>query len=157
VFHDPYVPQGRDKSLGVRRAETLAELLGQAHVVSLHCPLTDETRHLINRRTLALLPRGSFVVNTARGGVMDAMAVLDAITSGHLAGAGIDVLESEPPADDHPLLRAWRDPAHPAHDRLILNPHAAFYSEEGAIDMRVKAAQNCRRALLGEPLWNVVN
>ncbi|HRI13283.1 MAG TPA: C-terminal binding protein [Verrucomicrobiota bacterium] len=157
VFYDPFVPQGRDKSLAVRRAETLSELLKQSHVVSLHCPLTPETKHLINRDTLALLPRGSFVVNTARGGVVDVLAVLEGVTSGQLAGAGLDVLETEPPADDHPLMVAWRDPQNPIHDRVIVNPHAAFYSEEGAIDMRVKAAQNCRRVLLGEAPWNVVN
>lgn len=103
------------------------------------------------------MPRGSYLVNTSRGGVVDVMAVLAAIESGHLAGAGIDVLETEPPAGDHPLIRAWRDPNHPAHDRLILNPHAAFYSEEGLTDMRVKGSQNCRRVLLGQTPFNVVN
>ena len=80
-----------------------------------------------------------------------------AIRSGRLAGAAIDVLPHEPPPDDHPLLQAWRDPADPCHDRVILNPHSAFYAEEGLLDMRVKGAQACRRALLGEPLRNVVN
>ena len=88
---------------------------------------------------------------------MDVLAVLDGITSGHLGGSGIDVLETEPPSPDHPLLQAWRDPAHPAHDRLILNPHSAFYSEEGLMDMRIKGSENCRRALLGQPVWNLVN
>jgi D-3-phosphoglycerate dehydrogenase/C-terminal binding protein len=74
-----------------------------------------------------------------------------------LAGAGIDVLENEPPSDESPILKAWRDTNHPAHERLILNPHSAFYSEEGATDMRVKAAQNCRRVLLGKPPVNIVN
>ena len=67
--------------------------------------------------------------------------MLDAITSGHLAGAGIDVLETEPPPPDHPLIQAWRDPSHPAHDRIILNPHSAFYSEEGLMDMRIKGSE----------------
>jgi D-3-phosphoglycerate dehydrogenase/C-terminal binding protein len=88
---------------------------------------------------------------------VDVTAIPDAIKSGKLAGAAIDVLEQEPPPDDHPLLVAWRDPNHPAHDRLIVNPHAAFYAEEGLKDMRVKGSQACRRALLGEPLRNVVN
>jgi D-3-phosphoglycerate dehydrogenase/C-terminal binding protein len=79
------------------------------------------------------------------------------VASGQLAGAGIDVLESEPPPPDHPLLLAWRDPSHPAHCRVIVNPHSAFYSEEGLMDMRVKGATACRRALLGEPIENVVN
>jgi D-3-phosphoglycerate dehydrogenase/C-terminal binding protein len=157
VFHDPYVPDGRDPALGIRRAETLAELLAQSFVVSLHCPLTPETRHLINRQTLGQMAAGSYLVNTARGGVVDALAVLDALTVGHLAGAALDVLEQEPPPEDDPLLVAWRDPSHPAHDRLILTPHAAFYSEEGLWDMRLKGSANCRQVLLGQPPRNVVN
>ena len=156
VYYDPYVPQGRDKSLGVRAAETLDELLAQAHVVSAHCPLTPETKHILNRDTIAKLRPGSFLVNTSRGGVVDVLAVVDAVTSGHLRGAAIDVLETEPPPDDHPLIKAWRDPDHPAHDRIIINPHAAFYSEEGLVDMRVKGSQNCRRVLLGQKPYNVV-
>jgi C-terminal binding protein len=157
VFYDPHLPQGRDKALGIRCADTLEELLGQAHVLSMHCPLTPETHHLIDRHTIAHLPPGALLINTARGGVVDALAVLHAIEHGHLAGAGMDVLEMEPPAADDPLIRAWRDPAHPAHDRLILNPHAAFYSEEGLTEMRVKSSNNARRVLLGEKPWNVVN
>jgi D-3-phosphoglycerate dehydrogenase/C-terminal binding protein len=83
--------------------------------------------------------------------------VVEAIASGHLAGAGIDVYEHEPPGPDDPLLVAWRDPHHPAHHRLILNPHAAFYSEAGLLDMRLKGAEACRRAILGLPLRNIVN
>ena len=157
VYHDPYAPPGRDKALGVRAVETLGELLEQAHVVSLHCPNTPETKHLINRQTLAWMKPGGFLVNTARGAVVDVNAVLDAVTSNHLRGAAIDVLETEPPPEDHPLIQAWRDPAHPAHDRIIINPHAAFYSEEGLLDMRLKGSQNCRRVLLGQKPGNVVN
>jgi D-3-phosphoglycerate dehydrogenase/C-terminal binding protein len=157
VFYDPYVPDGRDKSLGVRRAETLEELLAEAHVVSPHCPLTDETYHMLRAETIALMRRGSFLVNTARGGVVDLRAIPEAIASGQLAGAGIDVLDEEPPPESHPLLVAWRDPAHPAYHRVIVNPHAAFYSEEGMEDMRIKGSQSCRRALVGQPLRNVVN
>lgn len=157
VFYDPYAPDGRDKALGIERCETLGELLEQSHIVSLHCPLTEETRHIINARTLTAMRPGTYLVNTARGGTVDAMAVLDAVTSGHLAGAALDVLETEPPLDDSPLMLAWRDSSHPAHDRLIINPHAAFYSEEGLDDMRIKGSQNCLRVLRGQPPRNVVN
>lgn len=157
VFYDPLVPDGRDKSLGVRRAETLDELLAQSFVVSPHCPLTPETQHIVNARALSNMPAGSYLVNTSRGGVVDVLAVLDALSSGHLAGAAIDVLETEPPQDGHPFIRAWQDPQHPAHDRLILNPHAAFYTEEGLRDMRIKGSENCRRVLLGQAPRNVVN
>jgi len=121
LFHDPYVPDGRDRALGIRRVETLAELLGQSYVVSLHCPLTAETRHLINPQTLAQMAAGSYLVNTARGGVVDPLAVLDAVTGGHLPG---------------PLSTCWKRnhrrgssvggwlarSEHPAHDRIILIP-----------------------------------
>ena len=77
--------------------------------------------------------------------------------SGQLAGAGIDVLDQEPPPADHPLIVAWRDPNHAAHHRLIVNPHLAFYSEEGLMDMRTKGSGAVRKALHGQPIPNVVN
>jgi D-3-phosphoglycerate dehydrogenase/C-terminal binding protein len=157
AFCDPYKPDGYDKALGVRRVEHFAELLAQAHVLSLHCPLTAETRHLVDAAALERMPPGSYLVNTARGAVVDTAAIPPAIASGRLAGAALDVLEHEPPAPDDPLLKAWRDPDHPAHHRVLLNPHAAFYSEEGLLDMRVKGAEACRRALEGLPVRNVVN
>jgi transcription antitermination factor NusB len=157
AFYDPYKPDGYDKALGIRRVEKLDDLLRQAFVLSVHCPLTDETRTIVDERALSLLPDGAYLVNTARGATVDTTAIPAAIRSGKLRGAALDVLPQEPPPDDHPLLRAWRDPSDPCHDRVILNPHIAFYAEEGLLDMRVKGAQACRRALLGEPLRNVVN
>jgi D-3-phosphoglycerate dehydrogenase/C-terminal binding protein len=157
AFYDPYRQDGFDKALGIRRVESIEALFRQAFVLSLHCPLTDETRSLINAKTLELLPRGAFLVNTARGGVVDTAAIAPALASGQLAGAGIDVLPQEPPAATDPLIVAWRDRNHPAFERLIINPHAAFYSEEGLMDMRVKGTDACRRAVLGQPLRNVVN
>lgn len=157
VFYDPYIPDGYDKALGVRRCETLEELLGESHVVSLHTPLTDQTRKMINATTIAKMQRGAYLVNTARGAIVDTRAIPAAIASGQLAGAALDVLEVEPPPADHPLIAAWRDPSHPAHHRVIINPHSAFYCEEGLTEMRIKGAQACRRALLGQRLRNVVN
>ena len=157
VFYDPYKPDGYDKALGLRRACTLSELLEQSFVLSLHCPLTSETRHMIDAAAIAKLPRGAYLINTARGAVVETAAVAPALASGRLAGAALDVLECEPPRPDDPLLAAWRDPTHPAHHRLILTPHSAFYSEESLRELRCKAAEACRRALLGLPLHNVVN
>ena len=157
VYYDPYAPDGRDKSLGVRRVESLDDLLSQSYCVTLHCPLTDETRHLIRAETLEKMPTGSYLVNTSRGAVVDTSAIPAAIASGKLAGAALDVLPFEPPAENDPLVVAWRNPEHPAHQRVILNPHTAFYSEEGLLDMRIKGAEACRRALVGLPLRNVVN
>jgi len=156
-FYDPYKADGYDKALGITRYESVEELFKTSSVLSTHCPLTDETTHLVNAESLHWLPEGAFLVNTARGGVVDTAALPDALARGQLAGAAIDVLVGEPPADDNPLLVAWRDPAHPAYERLIMNPHAAFYSVEGLLDMRTKGTEACRRALLGLPLRNIVN
>jgi len=156
-FYDPYKADGYDKALGITRYESVEELFKTSSVVSTHCPLTDETTHLVNAESLHWLPEGAFLVNTARGGVVDTAALPDALARGQLAGAAIDVLVGEPPADDNPLLVAWRDPGHPAYERLIINPHAAFYSVEGLLDMRTKGTEACRRALLGLPLRNIVN
>jgi D-3-phosphoglycerate dehydrogenase/C-terminal binding protein len=157
AFFDPYVKDGLDKALGIRRENQLDHLLATSHIVSLHCPLTDETRNLIGPREIASMPKGSFLVNTSRGGVVDTVAAIDALADGRLAGAGIDVLEQEPPNSDSPVLAAWRNPAHPAYDRLLLNPHTAFYCDEGCQEFRTKGAREALRALRGEPLRNVVN
>jgi D-3-phosphoglycerate dehydrogenase/C-terminal binding protein len=103
------------------------------------------------------MPRGTYLVNTARGAIVENDAIPDAIESGQLAGAAIDVLEKEPPPHGDRLTTAWRDPNHPAHHRVLINAHSAFYCEQGLIEMRVKAAEACRRALLDQALRNVVN
>jgi len=157
LFYDPYVKDGMDKALGVTRCETLEEMLPRVNVVSVHCPRTAETQHILNAQTIAMLPKGAYLVNTARGGCVDVYAVQAAIESEHLRGAGIDVLEVEPPAENDPLITAWRTPGTLAHDRIIINPHSAFYSEEGLDDMRIKGSENCRRVLQGKPPRNVVN
>jgi len=157
VFYDPYKPDGYCKSLGVRRVRTLDELLAQSFVLSLHCPLTDETRHMIDAAALARMSDASYLVNTSRGAVVDTAAIPAVIASGKLAGAAIDVLAHEPPPDDDPLIHAWRDPRHPAHHRLIVNPHSAFYCEEGLMEMRVKGTAAVRAALTGGEVRNVVN
>jgi len=157
LFYDPYVKDGMDKALGVTRCETLEEMLPRVNVVSVHCPRTAETQHILNAQTIAMLPKGAYLVNTARGGCVDVYAVQAAIESEHLRGAGIDVLEVEPPTENDPLITAWRTPGTLAHDRIIINPHSAFYSEEGLDDMRIKGSENCRRVLQGKPPRNVVN
>jgi len=143
IFHDPYKRVVTTKPWHPP-LESMDELLAQSQVLSLHCPLTEETFHLINRQTIAKMPRGAYLINTARGAVVDTTALPDAIASGHLAAAGIDVLDHEPPPADHPLLVAWRDPRHPAHHRVIITPHSAFFARS-LMDMRTKGSDACRR------------
>jgi phosphoglycerate dehydrogenase-like enzyme len=147
LAYDPYKPPGFEKALGVERCDRLEELLPRAEFLSLHCPLTRETHHLLNDQTLALLPPGAYVVNTARGPCVDPAALLRALDGGRVAAAALDVFEREP-LDDERLRR---------HPRVVLTPHAAFYSVEGFAEMRRKGAQEARRLLLGEPVRNPVN
>jgi D-3-phosphoglycerate dehydrogenase/C-terminal binding protein len=157
AFYDPYSPDGYDKSLGIRRVERFEQLLEQSYVLSPHCPLTAETYHMIAAPQIDRMPRGSYLLNTSRGAVVDTDAIPDAIVSGRLAGAAIDVFAQEPPGDDDPLIAAWRDPQHPAHHRVLVNPHIAFYCEQGIDHMRVGGAKLVRRALLGMPVRTIIN
>lgn len=157
VFYDPFKPDGLEKALGIRRADSIDELLSKAFVLTLHCPLTESTERLVNAESLSQMPWGSYLINTARGGIVNSRDVVSAIESGRLAGAAIDVLPHEPPDALEPLVRAWRDPNHVAYHRVVINPHAAFYSDESLNEMRSKGAETCRRALLAEPLNNIVN
>lgn len=157
ICYDPFLRSGFDKAAGVERVDRLEALLARSYVVSLHCGLTPQTRHLIDRKAIDRMRRGALLVNTARGALVDTAALPDAIASGQLGGAGLDVLETDIPDDQHPLIRAWRDPNHPAHHRVVINPHIAFYSEQSRREMRQKAARACRAALRGEPVPNLVN
>ena len=156
-FYDPFVCEGMDKALGIQKVDSLPELAKSAYVLSLHCPLTPVTHSIIDAELIRMMPPGGYIINTARGGLLQPDVVLQAIEDNHLAGAGIDVLPDEPPSPNNPLVNAWRDPNHPAYDRVIINPHAAFYCEEGLQDMRIKGSQNCLRVLQGMPAVNVVN
>jgi phosphoglycerate dehydrogenase-like enzyme len=146
VFFDPLVPQGLDKALGIRRVFRLEELLEQSHFVSIHCYLDHTTRHLIDARSLERMRPGAYLINTARGPIVDQEALIAALDTDRFAGAGFDVVEREPLDDDR--LRS--------HPKVILTPHAAFYSVEGFIELRTKTAEEVRRILLGEPPRNRV-
>jgi D-3-phosphoglycerate dehydrogenase len=144
---DPYVGDGDFFPDNVVRVGE-ERLFREADVVSLHVPLNDETRGMVGSRMLALMKEGSFLVNTARGSVVNLDQLLQALDSRHLAGAGLDVLPKEPPEADHPVLR---------HPRVLLSPHAAFYSVEGEKELRLKAAQNVIDwARTGRPTYVVV-
>jgi phosphoglycerate dehydrogenase-like enzyme len=154
--YDPYKPSGHEKAVGYERTETLDELLREADIVTLHCPLTAETRGMVDARAMGLMKPGSSLVNCARGGVLSGLSdVEEALRSGRLGAAAFDVLPSEPPAE-HPLLDAWRRDEAWLRGRLIINPHAAWYSEQGWYDMRYKAARTARMYLLEGRLRNCI-
>lgn len=143
AVHDPWAEDLGD----TERVEALDDLLGRADVLSLHMPLTEETRGLVGARELSLLPEGAVVLNTARGGLVDEQALADALRSGRLRGAGLDVLAEEPPAPGHPLL---------GMPNVVLTPHAAFYSEEAVLELRRRSVETALALLAGERPEGVV-
>jgi C-terminal binding protein len=155
IAYDPYLRPGTEKVLGVEMVD-YETLLRQSDVVSLHTPLTDETRHIVDARALAMMKPTALLINTARGAVVDIDALADALKAGKIAGAGIDVLPTEPPNEEMALIKLWQ-----AKDgqfvNLIITPHVAFFSNAGLIEMRLKAAQEIGRGLRGERLRNCVN
>jgi D-3-phosphoglycerate dehydrogenase / 2-oxoglutarate reductase len=143
---DPYIPAEAFAAAGAE-AVGLEELLARSDAVTLHVPLTSKTRHMIGRRELALMKPSAVLVNTARGAVVDQLALAEALEAGTIEGAACDVFEREPAQLDHPLFQC---------DNFIASPHTAGISIESQIDNRTKQAQEVVRVLSGQPPRNPV-
>ncbi|MBL8576529.1 MAG: C-terminal binding protein [Mesorhizobium sp.] len=156
--YDPLVSRGTEISVGVERKESLEELLAISDVVSIHCPLTTDTRRMINAMTLRAMRRDAVLINTARGGIVDIDALVDALRQGVIAGAGIDVLPVEPPPPDDALAKAYRARADKiVGDRLLVTPHAAWSSPESVADARRLSVETAMLYLREGKLRNLVN
>jgi phosphoglycerate dehydrogenase-like enzyme len=135
-FYDPYLPVGQDLAAGYRRFDSFEALLGWADVVSVHTPLTHETRGLFDAAAFAAMKPGAILVNTARGPIVDIDALHEALRSGRLGGAGLDVLPQEPPDPGHPLIAAFSADEDWLRGRFYLTPHAAFACPQSLHDLR---------------------
>jgi D-3-phosphoglycerate dehydrogenase / 2-oxoglutarate reductase len=147
LVYDPYLKPELIAQQGAEAA-SLDRLLAEADAISVHVPLSPETRNLIGQRELARMKPTAFLINTSRGGIIDEQALALALKEDRLGGAALDVLSVEPPPPDHPLRQA---------PNMILTPHLAFYSQESVIELQTKAAQEVARALKGEPPRSPVN
>ncbi|MGI9419830.1 MAG: NAD(P)-dependent oxidoreductase, partial [Geminicoccaceae bacterium] len=145
--YDPYVSA---EEMAARKAEpaTLDQLLRQAEILTIHCPLTAETEGMIGVDEIARLPEGALLISTARGGIVDETALADALSSGKIAGAGLDVWDREPPPADHPLL---------AFDTVIASPHTAGVTVDSRATMARYAATQLIDLLDGRPPARPVN
>jgi lactate dehydrogenase-like 2-hydroxyacid dehydrogenase len=156
-FYDPYILPGRDIALGFQRDMDLATLLAASDVVTIHAPLTDETRKMINAATIAQMKPGVFLINAARGPIVDTAAVLDGLKAGRIGGVGLDVLPKEPLDLADPFVAAWQANESWIRGRVLLSPHAAFYSEASFVDQRQKSVATALRYLRDGTLLNCVN
>ncbi|HEX5963578.1 MAG TPA: D-glycerate dehydrogenase, partial [Gemmatimonadales bacterium] len=143
IFHDPYPPSAAEAAaLGAEPRASLDQVLQESDFVSLHCPAMPETRHLMNRERLRLMRPSAFLINTARGDVVDEAALVEALTSGTIAGAGLDVFEKEPQVS----------PALLAMENVVLLPHLGSATQETRVAMGMRALENLRLFFSGAPL-----
>lgn len=147
IAYDPYVEDAVFAEVGARRVD-FATLLRESDFLTLHVPLTVETRQIIDAATLAQMKATAYLVNTARGEVIDIPALVEAVREGRIAGAAIDVLPTEPAPPDDPIF---------GDERIIVTPHIAWASSEAARDVRVRAAEDVARVLRGEAPWYACN
>ncbi len=147
LIHDPVVPAAVIRHTGAEPVG-LDELLGQADVITLHCPSTPQTRWMIRRETLARMKRGAILINVGRGDLVESAALVEALQEGRLAAAGLDVFDPEPIPLDSPIRIL---------DNVVVSSHVASCSEKAAYRLRLTAAEIVVRSLRGEPLPNVVN
>jgi D-3-phosphoglycerate dehydrogenase / 2-oxoglutarate reductase len=145
--YDPYLAAERAAALGVELTG-LEELLRQSDYICLHCPLTDETRHLIGEDQLALMKPTAYLINVSRGPVVDQAALVQALQARKIQGAALDVLEQEPPQPDDPLL---------ALDNVIFSPHLASWTSEAIVQLRRDTARNVVTVLQGGQPRSIVN
>jgi D-3-phosphoglycerate dehydrogenase len=148
VGYDPYIAEERFRALRVRRAPTLDALLEEADIVTVHTPLSEETKGLMGRRELALLRRGAIVANLARGGIVDDAALMGALESGHVRGAVLDVYQVEPLPADHPIRKA---------PNVVLTPHIGASTAEAQRNVAVDVCRAVRDALLQGELSRSIN
>jgi D-3-phosphoglycerate dehydrogenase len=147
IGHDPLQAPGTVTEDGID-VVSFDELLRSADVISLHVPLNEQTRHLINEDTLFRMKPGAVLINTCRGGVVDTAAVAAALSTGQLAGAGLDVFEEEPLPASSPLL---------VLDNAVLTPHAAWYSEESYSELKRRTMENVLDVCAGRTPRNILN
>jgi D-3-phosphoglycerate dehydrogenase len=146
ITHDPYVSPDVVKSLGVENV-IFDELLARSDFISVHAPATPQTRGLLNAQAFAKMKKGVLIINTARGPLIDEPALVQALDSGQVGGAALDVLATEPPPKDSPLL---------GRDNVILTPHTGFYSVDALNELQTKCAGDVARVLSGEqPVYPV--
>jgi D-3-phosphoglycerate dehydrogenase len=144
IAFDPYI----EKTPEGIKLTNLGEVLKESDFISIHCPLNDSTRHLIGERELEKMEKKPLLINTSRGPIIDEKALIRALEEGHLSGAGLDVLETEPPDPQNPLLKM---------ENVILSPHVSFYSEESISELKRRTAKNVSDVLMGRWPGPVVN
>lgn len=156
-FYDANKPNGIEHSLGIGRADSLEQLLGESDVVSIHVPLNERTERMFNEELFQQMKPGSVLLNTARGSIVDLDALADAMKNDIVLAAGLDVLPEEPMNVETPLIKAWLSDEDWIKHRLVITPHTAFMAPESLYDIRRLSARTAARYLRDGILENCIN
>jgi phosphoglycerate dehydrogenase-like enzyme len=152
-FFDPFAARGLEKSLNIRRFETVEELISNSKIITLHCPLTPTTKEMVDSTFLRQLNPNTILINTARGGLIKSLKELDnALEHGHLGFLGMDVLPEEPPKNDSDIVAKWQNKNSDISKRVLITPHVAYYSSDSLKEIRIKAVQNLINFVNGRDL-----
>jgi len=156
IFFDPYKDSGYEKMLGVKRSNTIDELLKMSDVVSINTPLTSETKGMVNVDFIEKMKFGASLINTSRGEILSNINdFIDPLKSGKVSGLALDVLSDEPPSDSE-LIKSWRLREKWLDGKLIINPHTSYYTEDSYSEMRRKASENAKRIIQDKVPMNII-
>ena len=155
-FFDPYVNRGIEKTYSSKRYDDLSNFIESNDIISINASQTDTSYEMVNEKFIEKMKEGSYLINTARGKIIkDVDLFIEPLKSGKILGIALDVLPSEPPKNSE-LIDAWRNNEEWLDNKVIINPHAGYYSKSSWIEMRIKAAQNAKRVLDGLEPFNKV-
>lgn len=157
IFYDPYVSAGYEKTLSIFREENLNTFLSKIDALSIHTPLTSETKNIVDSNFLKKLKKRVIIINTARGSIVDSKAIYKYLNKGHIGGVGFDVYNQEPPKKNDKLYMAWKKGSKNFKYNVIFTPHNAFFNKESYIELREKAALNIKNYFEKNRVNNRVN
>ena len=157
IFYDPFVPSGYEKTLSISKEDDLKKFISKIDVLSIHAPLTEITRNMVNDNFIKRAKKGLVIINTARGDIVNKKSLYKFIKNGHISGVGLDVYEDEPPLKNDSLYKAWKRGDKNFDQNIIFTPHNAFFNNESFIELREKAAANIKNFFEKKIIKNQVN
>ena len=154
AFFDPYKPSGYEKSIGIKRFESLEELINFSSIITLHTPLNAETKGLINKGIIKKFNQNTILINTSRGPVIDSLdSLFFGLEKNYISFLGLDVLPEEPPSENEKLITTWKNNLN-ISERIIISPHSAYYPKDSWPEMREKASLNAKNILIYKKMRN---
>lgn len=157
-FFDPNISSGYEKTLDLIRYDSIDELISNSSIISINATLNENTMHMVDKKFISKLNKNTILINTARGAIIENLDILLAgLKKNKISYLGLDVTPEEPPKNSEKLIKVWRNKQNLLSQRIIINPHAGYFSSTSINEMRIKASENMLRHLTGKPLKNIIS